>query len=257
MTRLRPFDRPLRDKASPCWSLPRLAAKRGIAGALATVLLVAGAQAVPPQFGRYTPLDQNAPPGLAGEWSVATRSSAQGYFQPMRVELPGEAQVTVYGGGKEYAIGTAGQASLLVGAVYRLKISEMPDFPGAELYPTVELLDRLHPPVGRTQDFPIPISLSEQEIRFALEGRMVTKVIYLEQPELARAIPGPTSNRSVVARHKENVLALADEQGRPMAIVRLGGRRPSVDGPDPDFYGSGAPVVIAESPRPSPETARR
>jgi hypothetical protein len=233
------------------------AARRGIAATLATLTLAAGVQAQPPRLGRFAPLDQNAPPGLAGSWSVVAHPTARNYWQPIRVELPVEAAVTVYDGEKPHALGPDVQASLLVGAVYRLKISDMAEYPGTELYPTVELLDRLHPPAGRVQEFPVPVSLTEQEIQFALEGRIVTKVIYLEQPDRALPVGGPTANRSVISRYMENVISLADERGRPMAIVRLGGRLPSADGTEPEFYGSGAPVVIANPLRQSPETARR
>src|SRR4029077_13133437 len=107
------------------------------------------------------------------------------------------------------------------GSTYRLKISNLADFPGVELYPTLELLDRLHPPRGREIDFAIPITLTAEEIESALDGRLVTKVIYLEQPDRAAPVRNATADRVRLVRPKDNALAIADEAGRPMVIVRL------------------------------------
>ena len=72
-----------------------------------------------------------------------------------------------------------------VGYLFRVRVSDMPEFPGQSLYPSIEVIDRLHPPRGKVDKFPIPVELSADEIRLALSGRMITKVVYLEQPQLA------------------------------------------------------------------------
>lgn len=195
--------------------------------------------------GRYFPLDQTTAPGVAGQWSTAGRRGGAHPLQLIRVELPGAGgQVGFYTqpDGGEVLLEAPATAAVQVGSVYRLKICDMPDLPGVELYPTVELLDRLHPPRGREAEFPVPITLTEQEIRYALLGRLVTKVIYLEQPDRAAAVRNSTAARTRIADPRENVLAAADEAGRPMAIVRLGGRVPDPHLPEPGFFGTGAPI---------------
>jgi hypothetical protein len=175
-----------------------------------------------PSGGRYFPLDQTTPPGVAGQWSTASRRTRHTAMQPIRVELPGEAgQVAFYTGqnGAASTFAAPADASIRIGSVYRLKLSEMPDFPGVELYPTVELLDGLHPPKGREAEFPVPITFTEHEIRLATQGRMITKVIYLEQPDRAAPVRNSTAARTLLAGPRENILALADAAGRPMAIV--------------------------------------
>jgi hypothetical protein len=108
----------------------------------------------------------------------------------------------------------------------------------------VELLDRLHPPPGQELEYPIPLQFTEEEIEAALDGRLVTKVVFLEQPQLAPPrdqefpIPTPEFLSSV------NILAEADRAGRPMAILRLGSRTPWAGGTDEGFYGPGTPVYI-------------
>jgi hypothetical protein len=135
-----------------------------------------------------------------------------------------------------------------VGHVYRIRIAGMPEYPGVELYPSVELLDRLHPPPGRELQFPIPLEFTEHEIEAALDGHLVTKVLFLEQPQFAPPreqefpIPTPELESSV------NILAEADRVGRPMAIVRLGSRVPWAGGADAGFYGPGAPVYVPQVP---------
>ena len=144
-----------------------------------------------------------------------------------------------------------------VSSIYRLRISDLADFPGVELYPTVELLDRLHPPRGREIEFAIPIALTAQEIGFALQGRLVTKVIYLEQPDRAAPVRNANAARTRVADPRDNALAAADEAGRPMVIVRLGGRLPDAAAPEPGFYGTGAPVQLFQEAAQAGETADR
>lgn len=230
----------------------KLVGTQRLRGRLAAGLVTAAALIAPaathaqrPSQERYFPLDQTTAPGVAGQWSTAGRRGASCALQLIRVELPSSGgQVGFYTqpDGGEVLRDAPAAAAVQVGAVYRLKICDMPELPGVELYPTVELLDRLHPPRGRESEFPVPITLTEQEIHFALQGRLVTKVIYLEQPDRAAAVRNSTAARTRIADPRENVLAAADEAGRPMAIVRLGGRIPDPHVPEPGFFGTGAPI---------------
>jgi hypothetical protein len=140
------------------------------------------------------------------------------------------------------SVAAPAQVGLAVGRTYRVKISQMPEFPGMEFYPTLEILDRLHPPSGREEEFPVPIDFTQEEIEMALQGSLVTRVIYLEQPQLAVPIPigQPVPARTLPAH--ANLLAEADQLGRPMAIVRLGGRLPIAGEDETRFFGPGAPI---------------
>jgi len=177
-------------------------------------------------------------------------------MQFVKVELPnstGEGdggQVSFYTNpqGESTTTASPAVAALRVGSVYRLKISDMPDFPGAELFPTIELIDRLHPPRGREVEFAIPIVLTAEEIAKALEGRLVTKVIYLEQPDRAAPVRNTTAARNRLADPRENLLAIADEAGRPMVIVRVGGRLPDAAASETGFFGFGEPVQVLDRP---------
>jgi len=208
---------------------------------------------------RYCPLDQTAPPGMGGQWA-GLQPGFVPVVQPVRVDLgEQEGQVSFYTGpdGEATNLPAPAVAGLWVGSVYRLKLSDLRDFPGVELYPTIELLDRLHPPRGREVEFAIPITLTAEEIAAALEGRLVTKVIYLEQ--LHREIPvrSPIASRVRRVMAHEKALELADEAGRPMAIVHLGGRTPDAGVSEPGFFGNCAPVQFYGKQPPAVEAARR
>ena len=203
----------------------------------------AGAQA-PAGNGVYHPLDQRTPPGRAGRWSGIAGHITPGYFQPVRVELPEPGTVTFFNGSRHRTLDlqAPGQVRLAVGEVYRLRRAGMHSVRGLDLYSWVEVFDPLHPPAGQLDRAPLPIQFTDEEIRFALDGRMVTKVVYLEEPRLAPAVdtPSPLPVRNV--SNRKNLIAEADLVGRPMAVIRLGGRLPDINGPDSAFFGSGAPV---------------
>lgn len=226
-----------------------------IAGPFMLLAAVAAASPVGAQVqdppGRYWPLDQRTRPGVTAAWNATRNNSTPGYyFQPVRLQLPVEGAVAIYAGPAYQMVPLAApaQAAVLVGHVYRMRISDMPQYPGVELYPTIEVLDRLHPPLGQADEFPVPIELSEEDIELAISGRLVTKVIYLEQPQLARPLAQGETIPVATIPESRNVLAEADLLGRPMMILRLGSRGPNVHGADPAFFGTGAPIMLPQGP---------
>lgn len=115
----------------------------------------------------------------------------------------------------------------MIGPVYRLKITGIPRHEGEELYPTIEVIDRLYPPLGQELKFPIPIELAQEDLEAAFQGKFVTRIIYLENPRGAypKAEDPKVQHSFEVAAH-EDPLVVADRLGRPMAILRIGGRTP-------------------------------
>ena len=122
----------------------------------------------------------------------------------------------------------------------------MPDLPGVEIYPTIEIIDRLHPPVGKKHDFPIPVYIDRDDIESAITGNLVTRVVYIEQPQLAAPFALDSSTRVRTLLPAQNVLAQADRYGRPAVIVRVGGRLPSVHGERSAFYGTGGAITASQ-----------
>lgn len=202
---------------------------------------------------RYFPLNTPLPPpGRAGDWAARAAHGSPMRFQPVEIQLPGSGQVTWYSAGPADARVTPSpsMAGLLLGPVYRVKLSDIEDYPGMELYPTIELVDRLHPPAGRTAEFPVIIPFTAEELELAEQGQLITKIIYLEQPNRAslQSVGRGKALAPVRVGTRENPLEVADLAGRPLAIVRLGGRVPDTTRPEPGFFGSGAPVQAVQRP---------
>ena len=193
----------------------------------------------------HQPLSQNSPPGKAAAWMNYLRQYDPTWLQPLSIEVAGGASVQVFAGAHHPvdAVTTPVLAAVNVGHVYRLRISNMPGFPGTEVYPSVELLDRLHPPQGRENEFPIPIIISPEDVRTALSGQLVTRVIYLEQPQIAQELDPLHREIPQSVLPSDNSLKEADRLGRPMAIIRIGGRRPSA-GSSLSFFGTGGRVEL-------------
>jgi hypothetical protein len=143
-------------------------------------------------------------------------------------------------------------AGMLIGAVYRLRVMRIPLHEGIEVFPTIEVIDRLYPPASQVWRFPIPIELTQQDLELAMVGKFVTRVIYLENPEIAVPVPqDPTEQHWFDIASGENPLEVADRFGRPVAILRIGGRLP-IDPlqPDPAFLFNSPPALRFVRPEP-------
>jgi len=169
-----------------------------------------------------------------------------GFCQPVEIRAPQGARIAP-AAGSSFMEGKQDRllVGLPIGPVYRFKVTEIPDHPGLELFPTVELVDRMYPPPGQSLRFPVPVELTLNELLLAAEGRFITRIVYLEDPQLAPAIAYDSDEQPwLEARPGEDPLVTADLLGRPMAIVRLGGRVPGNNQPNPAFlYGAPEPIV--------------
>ena len=195
---------------------------------------------------RFVPLDQYVPPGVAGQMALTAGKALPDQFQPVRVKLPSTGTVTFFDGSPQRPVSLAApaQVGLYVGRMYRLRVTDLPEFPGGEFYPSIELVDRLHPPPGQAERFPVEIELFAEEFKGSDNGRMITKVVYLEQPDLVQRQHLNGEKRVTDLAPTQNALAEADVLGRPIAIVRMGGRTPDPHQPDWQFWGPGAPIQV-------------
>ena len=197
----------------------------------------------------FQPLNEKMMPGFVADTLARVRQYDPSWLQPVRVELPTAGTVSVYSATSvpNAVLATPAQFSVNAGHIYRLRISEMPEFPNVEVYPSIEILARMHPPTGRAGDYPIPIVLTEADIREVLDGRMVTRVVYLEQPQLAAILDPLRREIPQSLDPAANALQAADQLGRPMIIVRIGGRTPSGDQMPYMYYGSGGGFDLGNS----------
>jgi hypothetical protein len=209
-------------------------------------LLAGTAEAQPPVHYFH---NANLPPGTIAYGQLQRHMLMRGYYQPVEVMVPNGAGVSVNVGGQfdEPHEGSV-LAGMQIGPVYQLKISNIPYYEGYEIFPTIEVINRLYPPEGKAGRFPIPIQFTQEELELALSGRYVTRVVYLEDHESALPVQDdPTRQRYFEAGPGEDPLQVADKFGRPMLIMRMGSRVPSPE----DIANSAAnpaPAIVYEKP---------
>lgn len=190
------------------------------------------------------------PPGVIGMRQLERGGPLPGYFQPVEVTAPEGALISLAAEGgfadaqKENAL-----AGMLIGQVYRLRVSNIKLREGEEVFPTIEVIDRLYPPPGQAARFPIPIELTDEELKMALDGQYVLRVIYVEEPRTALPVQGvPGKQRYFEIGVGEDAMMTADRLGRPVAILRMGSRVPIAGETDPRFLYQNPPVQLYEKP---------
>ena len=183
------------------------------------------------------------PTGEIGQHQLRRRPALRGFSQPVQVKLPESAEVSV-AEGTGFSTPSSGLAlfGLQVGEVYRLKVDRIPNRTGT-VYPSIELLDRMHPPRGKETRYPIPIEISLDDLRLALAGKFVTRVVYVEDPRDALPARELPDQRYFEVLPEEDPLIIAGELGRPVAILRLGSVAPGSSGMTSDFLFGSPPVV--------------
>lgn len=168
------------------------------------------------------------PTGMIGQTQAASRPLLRGYYQATEVTGPAGLQIALAEAGSFTPNEPAPRrAGLQVGCVYRLRLTSIPFYEGSELFPTVEIIDRTYPPAEREHRFPIPIVFDQADMEEALSGNLVTRVVYLEDNEIAEPVSDAGGRQRVYeAAPTEDALRTADRLGRPVAIIRFGSRVP-------------------------------
>jgi hypothetical protein len=118
-----------------------------------------------------------------------------------------------------------GRQDFYQGAIYRLKLSNIPGRAGIQLYPTLEVA----PVTPRTDAYlahaPIPVQFTEEDFDQVVSGNFVTKVIYLPDPEFQElALAGVETLVSTRLDPGVDPIAEADRRGSILAIVRMGSK---------------------------------
>ena len=196
-----------------------------LVGVVTTMLLLATAAQAQPVHHIY---HDSLPPGAIGAFQIQRGGARAGYFQPVEITLPQGASVSfVVDDRFERNRAVVNRVGMLVGPVYRLKVTDIPLAEGQEVFPTIEIIDRLCPPPGMQWKFPVPVEITQEELHMALEGKHVMRVIYVEDPQLA--IPASYVGEEQPwfdVGDEGDAVQTADILGRPIAILRMGGRVP-------------------------------
>lgn len=175
--------------------------------------------------------------GMGGGGVAPAMAMGGGFCPPMGVGAGATSQIAFLGiEGGEISWDISGQqmfdSTPLVmpgrqnfpqGAIYRLKLTNLPGREGVELYPTLEVA----PVTPRTDAYlahaPIPVQFTDEDLDQVLSGNFVTKVIYLPDPEFQElALSGVETLVSTRLDPGVDPIAEADRRGAILAILRIG-----------------------------------
>lgn len=207
--------------------------------------LAVGQSVAPAQPGLVPVPSTGAPGAVAGAPLAAPRSAAgvltlqPGNGLPIPAPLvaakflaPKDVRVTAFPGTALSRIyDTPAVMGLRPGYVYRFELSNLPYHPGVSIYPEVEVRGTLVPRPGmKYMDYPLPLTFSATDIEKVLKGAVITKVIYLEDPE--KALPAEVGRDTPVEMPDATdgaAVKTALANGRLMAIIRVGNLKPTAD----------------------------
>jgi len=175
-------------------------------------------------------VNTQSPAGDIGRTQIQRRPELAGVWQPVLVRAPDGATIW-FAEGAGFSTGQENVqlVSLQVGSTYRLKISNIPENYG-DVYPTIEIIDRLHAPPGKEIRYPVPVEITAEELKLALSGKFVTRVIYVEDPRNAIPARDLPEQRYFEALPDEDAYEVATRIGRPIAILRMGSVVPGTQG---------------------------
>jgi uncharacterized repeat protein (TIGR01451 family) len=148
-------------------------------------------------------------------------------FTYVKVVVPEGAKTTWYPS-TPHAFSTASGVTvgLRPGYRYRLEVGGVGENKNATIWPSIEVRGALiHRQGMNVADHPIPLILTEEDMARVLEGRYLSKIYFLEDPD--KAINGPVPlgvPLEFSAASEEEAMKEARERGRMMIIVRFGER---------------------------------
>ena len=244
----------------PGQSLLRRAAAAAIAAAFlapsAALAQGPGLMGSEPPKAMWPLLRDDQLPGTVGRVQLQRDCRLQGYFQPVQILAPEGVEISFAEAGFfGESVPQPASAGLLVGVPYRIKLTGIPFNPEAELFPTIELIDRTYPPPEKAHRFPVPIAIDAADIDAALRGELVTRVVYLEDSQNAEPVSYAGPHRVYESPLGEDMLQTADYFGRPLAILRIGSRVPAdIGGPAAEHFLFGSPPVAPLKPLPDAQS---
>jgi hypothetical protein len=126
-----------------------------------------------------------------------------------------------------------GRQNFQLGAIYRLKISNVDRRPGLELYPTLEIGPASQRTAAYLAHSAIPIQLTAEDFDQVTAGNFVTKVIYVPDPAYQElALAGVDTLVSTRLDPGVDPVVEADRRGAILAIVRMGNKDLGLPGTD-------------------------
>jgi len=118
---------------------------------------------------------------------------------------------------------TPGRYNFAQGAIYRLKLTNIPGRPALELYPTLEVV----PTSPKTNEFlahnSVPVDFSEDDFKQVVDRNYIVKVIYLPDPQFQDAAgAGPGEITSAQLEPGQDPIQEALRRGSILLVMRIG-----------------------------------
>ena len=114
--------------------------------------------------------------------------------------------------------------ALAVNRPYRLRVGGIMGHEGAEVFPSVRVLARLATPPGTAWRFPVEIAIDGDDLRAALEGCHVRRVVYAScESDQANVVAAGWFD----VKPGDDALEVARTLGDPVAEVVIGNRLPA------------------------------
>lgn len=170
------------------------------------------------------------PAGMGDAGGMMGPTSQIGFIGPDGMQVRWD--VTTAGGFDSSPLVTPGRYDFAQGAIYRLKLTDIPGYEGVELYPSLEVA----PVTPRTAAFlahnTIPFQLTEEDLDQVTTGNFVTKVVYLPDPDYQElAVAGVETLVSTRLDPGVDPVCEADRRGSILAIIRIGNKDLEANGP--------------------------
>jgi len=187
----------------------------------------------------------SCPPGLGGGGgdmggAGMAPTSQIGFIGPDGMQVRWD--ISLAGGFDSAPLVAPGRYDFPQGAIYRLKLTDIPGYEGIELYPTLEVA----PVTPRTDAFlahnSIPFQLTDEDLDQVTTGNFVTKVVYLPDPDYQElAVAGVETLVSTRLDPGVDPVCEADRRGSILAIIRIGNKDLESRGP-----GGAGDIVAAD-----------
>jgi hypothetical protein len=184
--------------------------------------------------------------GPGGMPAVAPTSQI-GFIGPDGMQVRWD--VSAMGGFDSQALVAPGRYDFPQGAIYRLKLTNIPGREGVELYPSLEVA----PVTPRTAAYlahnAVPFQITEEDLDQVTTGNFVTKVVYLPDPDYQElAVAGVETLVSTRLDPGCDPVVEADRRGSILAVIRIGNKDLEAPGVAGAAGGVGGPLAAGAGP---------
>jgi hypothetical protein len=194
----------------------------GVEGPGPGIITPASYEAALEAAGAGGPVGAGGAAGLGGVCAMAPTSQI-GFVGPDGMQVRWD--ISASGGFDSEPLVAPGRYDFSQGAIYRLKVTDIPGREGIELYPSLEVA----PVTPRTAAYlahnAVPFQLTEEDLDQVTSGNFVTKVVYLPDAEYQElAVAGVETLVSTRLDPGCDPVVEADRRGSILAIIRIGNK---------------------------------